>query len=128
MKSASASPRGEAREPSSYYWCSTRIDRLLEQTQRRAYGSASRALRRGGDGKIFLAGRVSPNRDLRTQLLHLNVRIQAIEPRQSTFSDPFLLYDINTIRAIHIHLAGGRPVRASHTPALPNSLESSSIP
>ena len=53
-----------------------RANRLLEQTQRRMYGSASRALRRGGDGKKFLAGRVSPNGDLRTQLLRLNVRFE----------------------------------------------------
>ena len=42
-----------------------RADRLLEQMQRRVYGSASRALRRGGDGKKFLAGRVSPSEDFR---------------------------------------------------------------
>ena len=66
-----------------------RANRLLEQTQRRMYGSASRALRRGGDGKKFLAGRVSPNGDLKTQLLCFNVRNRAIKPRQTTFSDPF---------------------------------------
>ena len=53
------------------------------------YGSASRALRRGGDGKNFLAGRVSPSGDLRTQLLRLNVRNRAIKPRQTTSGDPF---------------------------------------
>ena len=98
-----------------------RANRLLEQRQRRTYGSASRALRRGGDGKFFLAGRVSPSGDLGTQLLHhLDVRFRAIELRQSTFGDPFLLYGI-TIRVIYIHLAGGRPVRAFYLPALPNN-------
>jgi len=38
-----------------------RADRLLEQTQGRAYGCAAPALRRGGGAKSFLAGRVSPS-------------------------------------------------------------------
>ena len=58
-KSASAPPRGEAREPgmqlSAFH--QDRADRLPEQTQRRVYGGAARAPRRCGGGsgivKIF---------------------------------------------------------------------------
>ena len=101
-----------------------RVNRLLEQTQRRTYGSASRAPRRGGDGKIFLAGRVSPSGDLRTQLLRLDVRFELLN-HQPTSSEPFLLYGISTLYAQsnHIHLAGGRPVISLSFPALPNSLD-----
>ena len=55
-KSASAPPRGEAREPgmqlSAFH--QDRANRLPEQTQRRVYGSAARASRRcGGIMKNF---------------------------------------------------------------------------
>ena len=51
-KSASAPPRGEARELgmqlSAFH--QDRADRLPKQTQRRVYGGAARAPRRGGGG------------------------------------------------------------------------------
>ena len=55
-KSASAPPRGEAREPgrqlSAFH--QDRANRLPEQTQRRVYGGAARARRHGGGiVKIF---------------------------------------------------------------------------
>ena len=46
MKSASAPPRGGAREPGSYYWCSIRIVLIDYQSKRR--GVCTAALRRGG--------------------------------------------------------------------------------
>ena len=51
-KSASAPPRGEAREPGMQLLAfhQDRADRLPEQTQRRVYGSAARAPRRRGGG------------------------------------------------------------------------------
>ena len=49
--------------------------RLLEQTQRRAYGYAALALRYGSGVKNFFAERVSPNRGLRTQLSRLHVHV-----------------------------------------------------
>jgi hypothetical protein len=52
-----------------------RANRLLEQTRRRAYGCAAPALRRGGSGKNFSAGRVSPSGGLRTQLLRLCISL-----------------------------------------------------
>ena len=52
-----------------------RANRLLEQTQRRVYGCAASALRRGGGVKNSLAGRVSPSGGLRTRLLRLYVRV-----------------------------------------------------
>ena len=57
MKSGSAPPRGGAREPGSYLSISHQDcrSRLPEQTQRRAYGCAAPALRRGGDVKNFHA-------------------------------------------------------------------------
>ena len=67
-KSASAPPRGEAREPgmqlSAFH--QDRADRLPEQTQRRVYGCVAPAQRRGSGGvKIFRWG-VSPSKSLNT--------------------------------------------------------------
>ena len=49
MKSASAPPRGGAREPGIYHlmFHQDRVNGLPEQTQRRVYGCASSALQRG---------------------------------------------------------------------------------
>ena len=49
-KSASAPPRGGAREPGRQLsaFRQDRANRLPEQTQRRVYGGAARAQRRGG--------------------------------------------------------------------------------
>ena len=55
--------------------------------------------------------RVNFNKDLRTQLLYL--LIYAFGPfklRQSTFSDHFLLYNINIIYIIYIYFIGRRPI------------------
>ena len=54
-KSASAPPRGGAREPGRHLsaFRQDRANRLPEQTQRRVYGGAARARRHGGIVKIF---------------------------------------------------------------------------
>ena len=63
MKSASAHPRGGAREPSMLSALHQgHADRLLEQMQRCAYGFAAPALRRRGGAKNFLAGGGEPQR------------------------------------------------------------------
>jgi len=58
IKSTSVPPRGGAREPSMQL-LAFHLDcanRLLEQTQRRAYGCAALALRRGSAKKSLLGG------------------------------------------------------------------------
>ena len=55
-----------------------RADRLLEQMQRRAYGCAAPALRRGGGAKNFLAGRVSRSGGLRTRLYTTSSRTRLV--------------------------------------------------
>ena len=56
MKSASAPPRGEAREPgmqlSAFH--QDRANRLPERTQRRIYGGAARAPRRYSGGSSII--------------------------------------------------------------------------
>ena len=51
-----------------------RADRLLEQAQRRAYGSAAPALRRGGIVKIF-RWEGEPQRELNTAITSLRTRL-----------------------------------------------------
>ena len=45
MKSASAPPRGGAREPGSYYWCSIWIVSIDYQSKRRDVCTAAQRLR-----------------------------------------------------------------------------------
>lgn len=71
-----------------------RPNRLLEQTQRRNVRQRIAGAATWWRRENFSCGRVSPSRDLRTQLLYPGVRFRAIEPRQSTSGDPFLLYGI----------------------------------
>ena len=53
----------------AFHW--DRANRLLEQTQRRVYGSAARVLRRGGGGiKIFRWG-VSPSKKAQGTAIHV---------------------------------------------------------
>jgi len=95
-----------------FYW--DRVNRLLEQTQRRAYGCAPLVLRRVGAKKKFFARRVSPNKTSETRPTRLNVR--SICSNHNTyiyFSVPpppiqyrrAILYNTYTIYA----LAGGKP-------------------
>ena len=52
----------------AFHW--DRANRLLEQTQRRVYGSAARVLRRGGGVKIFRWG-VSPSKKAQDIAIHV---------------------------------------------------------
>ena len=42
---------------------------------------------------------------------------------QSTFGDPFFLYNINTIYVIYIHFIDKRPIKAFCLPTLPNNVK-----
>jgi len=77
MKSASAPPRGGAREPGSYYWCSIGIVSIDYQSKRRDVRTAAHRWRCDGWARrrsFFLAGRVSPNKASETRPTRLNVR------------------------------------------------------
>ena len=78
-KSASAPPRGGAREPSRQLsaFHQDRANRLPEQTQRRVYSCAASALRRGGGVEKIFAGRVSPNEKLQKRPLRLYISLQS---------------------------------------------------
>ena len=67
-KSASAPPRGGAREPGMQLLAfhQDRADRLPEQTQRRVYGGAARAQRRGGSIVKIFHWEGEPQRELNT--------------------------------------------------------------
>jgi len=64
IKSASAPPRGGAREPSMQLLAFhlDRANRLLELMQRRAYGCAAPALRRGGSARKIFCWEGEPQR------------------------------------------------------------------
>ena len=68
----------------AFHW--DRANRLLEQTQRRVYGSAARVLRRGGGGvKIFRWG-VSPSKKAQGTAIYtrLFVHVGLFESTAST--------------------------------------------
>ena len=130
-KSASAPPRGGAREPGSYYWCSVRIVsiELPEQTQRRAYGCAPLALRRVIAKKKFSLGGWAPTRPQKHDQ-HVLTYDRPARITASTSAPPFLLHSIGTLYCTtpiqYIRPAGGEPAmslssthlpRASHPPA-----------
>ena len=78
LKLTSVPPRSGAQEPSMQLLAFhlDRADRLLEQTQRRAYGYTAPALRRGGSGKNFFTGRVSPSGGpMNTTTISLYIRL-----------------------------------------------------
>ena len=92
-KSASAPPRGEAREPgmqlSAFH--QDRANRLPEQTQRRVYGGAARALRRGGGGGgggivKFFHWEGEPQRELDTATTTTSPRILQLIIRSTAFT------------------------------------------
>ena len=126
-KSASAPPRGGAREPgrqlSAFH--QDRANRLPEQTQRRVYGGAARARRHGGGIVKIFHWEGEPQRELDTatttslRTLQLIIRITA-----STYKrrDPLLLIrysGIHTVRHLHaakLYLVEG--LSLSNPPAL----------
>jgi len=95
-----------------FHW--DRVNRLLEQTQRYAYGCALLALRRVGAKKKFFTRRVSPNKASEIQLIRLNVQLICLNyntyiyfsvPPPPTQYKRTILYDTYIIYA----LAGGKP-------------------
>src|ERR1700729_1229509 len=71
-----------------FHW--DRVNRLPEQTQRRAYGCAPLALRRvGAKKKFFLARRVSPNKASETRPICLNIQSTCSNHIYIYFSIPF---------------------------------------
>ena len=115
MKSASAPPRGGAREPGSYYWCSIGIVSIDYQSKRRDVRTAAHRWRCDGWARkrSFFAGRVSPNKASETQPTRLNVRSTCSNHTYIYFSVPppptqyrrAILYDTYIIYT----LAGGKP-------------------
>jgi len=77
MKSASAPPRGGAREPGSYYWCSIGIVLIDYQSKRRDVRTAAHRWRcnKWARRRSFFTGRVSPNKASETRLARLNIRL-----------------------------------------------------
>ena len=113
-----------------------RANRLPEQTQRRVYGSAARALRRGGGGgivKIF-HWEGEPQRELDTatttttslRILQLIIRSTA---STTSGAPPFLPYGVQLYTAPTQHgnrtnrIRLGKPVMSLSFPTLPDSLD-----
>jgi len=133
-KSASAPPRGGAREPGRQLLAfhQNRANRLPEQTQRRVYSCTVLALQRGGGVKKIFAGRVSPNEKLQKQPLRLYISLHlttasttGVNPSSHTAYD----YDYN-IRQFSTHTATEWTIYtlgglwwASHSLFYPNSLD-----
>jgi len=116
MKSASAPPRGGAREPSSYYWCSIRIVLIDYQSKRRDVRTAAQSRRCNMVVVKNFRWEGEPQRRFRNTTL--NIRIRSIQITASTFSVPpppsiqykyTIRHGTYTLQLNHIRLVGGKP-------------------
>ncbi len=98
MKSASAPPRGGAREPGSYYWCSNWIVSIDYQSKRRDVCTAAHRWRCDGWARrrSFLLGGWAPTR-LQKHDQHVLTYDQPARITTPTSASPLLLRSIGAL-------------------------------
>ena len=108
-----------------------RVNRLPEQTQRRAYSYAASALRRSGGVENFFAERVSPNGNFKNDHhYHVSIRLvcsnlQHLPPTSLLPPVRYTLYYTAPIHGMATEpnrIRPGRPIMSLLLPILPDGL------